>query len=73
MAEKDILSEIMKIVDKWNFEECAFCDHGNLVPLEGTSRFKCEKCGKTIFEGTYLGEIAKILYNYKEDTGDKSD
>ena len=75
--QRESIEEICKIIDRWSFEQCAYCDEGFLISIDGMLDFKCEKCGKTTNPLNYLGEIAKIVYSYREKdnsfkTGSKS-
>ena len=66
MSYKDeFIEEILKQVDKWSFEFCAYCDPGTLVSVEGMLDFKCINCGKHMKDGDYLGEIAKAALKYR--------
>ncbi|MFX1568052.1 MAG: hypothetical protein ACFFCV_06770 [Promethearchaeota archaeon] len=64
--QEKFINDVMKIIDRWSFEQCAFCEHGTLISIEGMLDFKCSKCGKTMNPVNYLGEIAKIVFNYRE-------
>ena len=67
MSLKDeFIKEIIKIVDNWSFETCAFCKDGMMVSIEGMLEYRCNKCGRAMTPSTYLGEIAKLVYNYRE-------
>ncbi|MHA1985634.1 MAG: hypothetical protein ACW98D_03245 [Promethearchaeota archaeon] len=37
-----------------------------MVSIEGMLDFRCSKCGKTMNPINYLGEIAEIVYHYRE-------
>ncbi len=65
--QEKFIQEIMKIVDRWSFEQCAYCDDGILVSIDGMLDFKCSKCGKTMAPIEYLGQIAKVVFNYREN------
>lgn len=56
-------------MDRWSFEQCAFCEDGTMVSIEGMLDFKCNKCGKSMNPVNYLGEIAKIVFSYREQLG----
>ncbi|MFW9784869.1 MAG: hypothetical protein ACFFFB_21495 [Candidatus Heimdallarchaeota archaeon] len=56
-------------MDRWSFEQCAFCEDGTMVSIEGMLDFKCNKCGKSMNPVKYLGEIAKIVFSYREQLG----
>jgi len=64
--KEELADKIMKIVEKWSFEFCAFCEPGTLVSIEGMVDFKCIKCGRAMNDGIYLGEIAKKIYSYND-------
>jgi len=64
--QEKFINDVMKIIDRWSFEHCAFCEDGILVSIEGMIDFKCSKCGKTMNPVNYLGEIAKIVFSYRE-------
>lgn len=64
--QEKFINDVIKIIDRWSFEQCAFCDDGTMVSIEGMLDFKCSKCGETMNPINYLGAIAKIVYNYRE-------
>ena len=66
---KDIIfiKRIISIIDKWSFEMCAYCKNSSLVSIEGMVDYKCGNCKKKMNDGVYLGEIAKIVYEYREN------
>ncbi|MFW9825984.1 MAG: hypothetical protein ACFFE4_23805 [Candidatus Thorarchaeota archaeon] len=64
--QKQFIKEVIKIVDRWSFEQCAWCDDGTMVSIEGMLDYKCSKCGETMNPLKYLGAIAKTVYNYRE-------
>ncbi len=64
--QRKFVEDVMKIIDRWSFEQCAYCVNGSMVSIEGMLDFKCSKCGKTMNPTTYLGEIAKTVFNYRE-------
>jgi len=64
--QKEFIEEIYKIIDRWSFEQCAYCEDGSMISIDGMLDFKCGKCGKTMNSLNYLGEIAKIVFNYRE-------
>jgi hypothetical protein len=37
-----------------------------MVSIEGMLDFKCSKCGKSMNPVKYLGEIAKIVFSFRE-------
>ncbi|MFX1313972.1 MAG: hypothetical protein ACFFHD_15380 [Promethearchaeota archaeon] len=63
--QEEFIEKVIKLIDKWSFEMCAFCDNGTMVSIEGMLDFKCNKCGKSMTPITYLGEIAKEVFNYR--------
>ncbi len=65
-SQENFIKEIFKIVDRWSFEQCACCENGTMTSIDGMLDFKCSKCGETMNPLNYLGEIAKIVYNYRE-------
>ncbi|MFX1385418.1 MAG: hypothetical protein ACFFBP_23620 [Promethearchaeota archaeon] len=66
LDQEKFIKDIIKIIDRWSFEQCAHCENGTLVSIEGMLDFKCVKCGKPMNPVTYLGEIAKIVFDYRE-------
>jgi len=64
--QEKFIKDIIKIIDRWSFEQCAFCENGTMVSIEGMVDFKCSKCGNTMNPLNYLGEIAKCVFNYRE-------
>ncbi len=64
--QEEFIEDIIKIIDRWSFEQCAYCEDGTMISIDGMLDFKCGKCGKTMTPLNYLGEIAKIVYNYRE-------
>lgn len=71
--DEKFIEDVIKIVDRWSFELCAYCSNGILVSIEGMLDFKCSKCGKTMNPLKYLGEIAKTVFNYREQHTNFSD
>ncbi len=67
--QEKFIEDIIKIVDRWSFEQCAHCENGTLLSIEGMLEFKCSKCGKTMNPSEYLGEIAKTVFTYREQLG----
>ncbi|MBY8991993.1 MAG: hypothetical protein KGD58_14715 [Candidatus Lokiarchaeota archaeon] len=65
-AQEKFIKEVIKIIDRWSFEQCASCEDGTMVSIEGMLDFKCNKCGKTMNPINYLVEIAKIVFNLRE-------
>ncbi|MFX0028646.1 MAG: hypothetical protein ACFE8B_05525 [Candidatus Hermodarchaeota archaeon] len=72
-VQERFVSEVIKIIDRWSFEQCATCEDGTMISIEGMLDFKCNKCGKTMNPVIYLGEIAKIVFNYRESTTKEKD
>ncbi|MFW9827795.1 MAG: hypothetical protein ACFFEY_09395 [Candidatus Thorarchaeota archaeon] len=66
LAQKKFIQDVIKVIDRWSFEQCAHCENGTLVSIEGMLDFKCVKCGKPMNAVNYLGEVAKIVFNYRE-------
>jgi tRNA(Ile2) C34 agmatinyltransferase TiaS len=64
--QEKFIGDVIKIIDRWSFEQCAFCENGTMVSIEGMVDFKCSKCGNTMNPLKYLGEIAKTVFNYRE-------
>jgi tRNA(Ile2) C34 agmatinyltransferase TiaS len=70
MSLKDnFIEEVIRIIDNWSFEACVFCKDGMLESIEGMVDYRCNKCGKAMNPTIYLGEIAKVVYNYREKSG----
>lgn len=69
--QENFIDKVVKIIDRWSFEQCAYCDNGILVSIEGMLDFKCSKCGKTMNPVMYLGEIAKTVFSYREQLNQK--
>ncbi len=65
-VQEKFINDIIKIIDRWSFDQCAFCEDGIMVSIEGMVDFKCSKCGSTMNPLKYLGQIAKIVYNFRE-------
>ncbi|MFX1320700.1 MAG: hypothetical protein ACFFAQ_03545 [Promethearchaeota archaeon] len=65
-SKEDFIKKIIKIIDRWSFEQCAFCDGGAMSSLDGMLDFRCNKCGKSMDPIIYLGEIAKAVFNYRK-------
>ncbi|MFX0022390.1 MAG: hypothetical protein ACFE9S_08680 [Candidatus Hermodarchaeota archaeon] len=61
------IEKVIKIIDRWSFEQCAHCENGVLLSIDGMLDFKCSKCGRDMNPSEYLGEIAKEVYNYREE------
>lgn len=64
--EEKFIEYVTEIIDRWSFEQCAYCENGILVSIDGMLDFRCTKCGKTMNPAEYLGEIAKAVFNYRE-------
>jgi tRNA(Ile2) C34 agmatinyltransferase TiaS len=71
--QKKFIKEIIKVIDRWSFEQCAFCEEGTMVSIEGMLDYKCSRCGKTMNPVNYLGEIAKIVLEYREKIENSAD
>ena len=65
-SKEEFIEDVVKVIDRWSFEQCAFCDGGTMISLEGMLDFRCNKCGKSMNPVIYLGEIAKLVFNYRE-------
>ena len=65
-AQEEFVRKVIKIVDRWSFEQCAYCKDGTMISIEGMLDFRCSKCGKTMNPLSYLGEIAEVVYSYRE-------
>ena len=65
--EITFIKKVINIIDKWSFEMCAYCENSSLISIEGMVDYKCENCKKKMSDGLYLGEIAKIVYDYREN------
>jgi hypothetical protein len=66
-SEENFIEDVIKIIDRWSFEQCAHCEDGTLISIDGMLDFKCTKCGKTMNPTEYLGEIAKTVFDYREE------
>jgi len=66
-VQENFIEDIIKLIDRWAFEQCAYCDDGALVSIEGMLDFRCSKCGKSMNPLEYLGEIGKIVFHYREN------
>lgn len=64
--KENFIEEVIKIVDRWSFDRCAFCEEGIMVSIVDMLDFKCNKCGKAMSPTIYLGEIAKAVYDFRE-------
>ena len=67
--EKEFIEKIIRLVDKWSFELCAYCDPGTLISIDGMMDFKCINCGRHMKASDYIGEIARAVHNFREKTG----
>ena len=65
-AQEKFIMEVIKIIDRWSFEQCASCEDGIMVSIEGMLDFKCSKCGETMNPINYLSEVAKIVFKLRE-------
>jgi hypothetical protein len=68
--QEKFIKEVIKIVDRWSFEQCAFCEDGSMISIEGMLDFKCSKCGKPMNPLNYLGEIAKVVFVLRDKIED---
>ena len=66
-VQENFIKDVIKLIDRWSFEQCAYCDDGALVSIEGMLDFRCSKCGKSMNPLEYLGEIGKIVFHYREN------
>lgn len=66
VKREKFIGELINIIDRWSFEHCAYCEAGSMVSIEGMLDFKCNKCGKSMNPINYLGEIAKLVFNYRD-------
>jgi len=73
LPQEKFIKAIIKVVDRWSFEQCAFCEDGTMVSIEGMVDYKCSRCGKTMNPINYLVEIAKIVFNFREQLENKKD
>jgi tRNA(Ile2) C34 agmatinyltransferase TiaS len=64
--KEKFIEKVIRIIDRWSFEKCAHCENGTLISIDGMVDFKCSKCGKSMNPSEYLGEIAKIVFDYRE-------
>ncbi|KKN64806.1 hypothetical protein LCGC14_0487940 [marine sediment metagenome] len=64
--QEKFVKDVVKIIDRWSFEQCAFCDEGTMVSIEGMLDFRCSKCGKPMNPINYLGAIAGCVFDYRE-------
>ena len=64
--QEEFIKKVIKVIDRWSFEQCALCDDGTMVSIEGMLDFRCTKCGETMNPINYLGAVAKIVFNYRE-------
>ena len=64
--QKKFIEDVIRIIDRWSFEQCAHCENGTLLSIDGMLDFKCSKCGKDMNPSEYLGEIAKAVFKYRE-------
>lgn len=64
--QEQFIKKVISIIDRWSFEQCAFCDDGTMVSIEGMLDFRCTKCGENMNPINYLGALAEVVYNYRE-------
>ncbi|MDX1798958.1 MAG: hypothetical protein R3255_09950 [Candidatus Lokiarchaeia archaeon] len=69
--QKKFIEDVIRIIDRWSFEQCAHCENGTLLSIDGMLDFKCSKCGKDMNPSEYLGEIAKTVFKYREKLENK--
>lgn len=65
-VEHEFIEKIIKVIDKWTYDHCAFCDPGTMVSIDGILEFRCINCGKSMNDSIYLSEVAKLVYEYKD-------
>ena len=65
-VQEEFIENVINIIDRWSFEHCAYCEEGALISIEGMLDFKCARCGKSMNPVSYLGEIAKLVFNYRD-------
>jgi len=63
--EYEFIERILKVVDKWTNDLCVFCDPGTLVSKGGMEEYKCGKCGKAMNDNIYMGEISRLVFEYR--------
>ena len=66
-VQEKFIEDVIKLIDRWSFEQCAYCEDGTLVSIEGMLDFRCSKCGKPMNPVEYLGEIGKMVFHYREN------
>ena len=67
MSDKEeFIKNVIKLVDKWSFDHCAYCDPGTLVSVDGMVDFECINCGRKMRPEDYLGGIARLVYELRE-------
>ncbi|MFX0081451.1 MAG: hypothetical protein ACFE94_06845 [Candidatus Hodarchaeota archaeon] len=71
--QEKYINAIIEIIDRWSFEQCAFCEDGTMVSIEGMLDYKCSRCGKTMNPVNYLVEIARIVLDYREQFESEKD
>ncbi|MFX1481363.1 MAG: hypothetical protein ACFFCI_25065 [Promethearchaeota archaeon] len=64
--QEKFIEKVSELIDRWNCEQCAYCNDGTLVSIDGMLDFKCSKCGRTMNPLNYLREIANIVLKYRE-------
>jgi tRNA(Ile2) C34 agmatinyltransferase TiaS len=72
-VHEKFVKEVINVIDRWSFEQCAFCENGTMISIEGMLDFKCSKCGKPMNTLTYIGEIAKTVFKYRDQLELKAD
>lgn len=73
LSQEEFIKAIIKVIDRWSFEQCAFCEDGTMVSIEGMVDYKCTRCGETMNPVNYLVEIAKIVFNFREQLEKEKD
>lgn len=38
-VQEKFIEEVIKVIDRWSFEQCASCENGNMVSIEGMLDF----------------------------------
>jgi tRNA(Ile2) C34 agmatinyltransferase TiaS len=72
-GKNEFEEKVLKLAEKWALKQCAYCDPGTLVSVEGMLDFKCIKCGRTMKPELYLEEFVKLVSKYREQMGINND
>lgn len=64
-SEHEFIEKIINLIDKWVNDQCAFCDPGTMVSIEGMAEFRCINCNKSMNDSVYLGEIVRLVSQYR--------